>query len=147
MDDFTPDPENITLESADLSYLKADGFTFQGEQLKAFSITRQFAAQALGNKILSGTAQRDGRGAYYGMFIDVAALIFLCQCPNSDVLLAVRRPEKVMEKVLDWAETVKLTFGSPSFEQACEIFGEVMASVIDSQFKVQEKEGTESKNA
>ncbi len=156
MSDDALDPEQITATGPDANFAASEERTFRGEPLKPFSVRRQFAAQAMGNKLLSGRVRLefvecdcggipecklcDGTGehatAYDGMFIDVAQVLYLCRCLQSEVLLASRRPETVLASVLGWAEEVGMCLGSESFEQACEVFVDIMRELKESQFKI-----------
>jgi hypothetical protein len=166
--DFTPDPEHA-LAAPDQNFAAGDSLTFLGEPLKGFSIRRQFAAQACGNRLLCGRAQLDRvpctcggneptcelcggtgerSGAYDGMFIDVAVLIYLCRCPLSEVQLASRRPNTVVDNALAWAEEAGMNIGSEVFNEACQIYAAIMQQLQDAQFKVTKvREGAGAKNA
>jgi hypothetical protein len=135
-DTYTPDPEALAeLPAPDVAFAKSDGHTFRGQPLKPFAVRRQFAAQAMGNRLLCGRVALDETGAYDGMFMDVLTVIYLCQCPESDVHLAVRKPDKVVEKALAWGEAEGMAIGSPAFNEACEIYGAIMAELHASQFE------------
>lgn len=136
--DHAPDPENATPDS---DFIGSASHVFQGELLEPFSIRRQFAAQALGHKLLSGRANLADGGAYDGFYLDVAMVIYLCRCPKSELHLACRKPEDVREKVLAWAEAVKMAPGSPVFTEASEIYTAIFEEVTRAQFKVEEPEG------
>lgn len=132
-----PDPETLAdLPPADRAFAASDGHTFRGAPLKPFSVRRQFAAQAMGNRLLCGRVGLDEGGAYDGMFVDVVALLYLCQCPESDVHLAARKPDKVLDKALAWGEASGLSVGSPAFLEACEIYAAILGELHQSQFDV-----------
>lgn len=145
----TPDPEALAeMPAPDAAFAMSDGHTFRGQPLKPFSIRRQFAAQAMGNRLLCGRVTLDETGAYDGMFVDVLALLYLCQCPESDVHLAIRKPDKVIEKALAWGEVEGLGISSPDFAEACTIYGNIMRELHASDFDILAgEEGGGPKNA
>jgi hypothetical protein len=147
-DTESPDPEQLRdiLSDPNRAFLSAEGLIFLGEELKEFSAPRQIAAQALGNRLLSGRVTREQDGMYDGMYADAVCAIYLCRCPKSDVLLAVRRPEKVLEKAMDWAQESQILLGTPAFEEACEAYGRIFEALEASQFRIKEARQGASKN-
>jgi len=146
MNDIEPENLSALPGEANAAFLDSDTLSFLGEPLKGFSARRQIAAQAIGNRLLSGCVTRERDGMYDGMFADVIGVIYLCRCPESDVHLAVRRPEKVLEKALSWADEMQIGIGTPAFEEACEIFGRIIAALEASQFRIKTPAGGASKN-
>jgi hypothetical protein len=145
------DPENLSaaITAPDRAFLDSEAITFQGEELAPFSPPRQIAAQALGNRILSGRIAREQDGLYDGMFFDVICLLYLCRGPKSEVLLATRKPEKISDKAMEWADSAGISVGSEAFAEACEVYGRIFASLEAAQFRIKETRtpGNEPKNA
>lgn len=147
MTEDTPDPENIIAFPAhERAYLNSGDREFLGHQLRPFSIRRQAAAQAMGNRVLSGRVSGAEQGGMYdGMLSDVIGVIYLCQCAESDVFLAIRKPDAVIEKAFAWAEQVGICIGSEPFNAACEIFSDIIRSIEASQFQIHDKPGEHAK--
>lgn len=134
------DPEQLTsLPAADAAFIASDSLTFLGEKLHPFSVRRQIAAQAIGNRLLSGRVTGDQAGLYDGMLSDVAGVLYLCSRPESESHLAVRRPDQVMDKALAWAESIGLAVGGDVYTEAVEIYGRIFEALQSAQFRIKEQ--------
>jgi len=147
--DLTPDPEDQgalpALPNQDLAHAP---HIFRGIELQPFSVRRQIAAQALGNRLLSARVRFEERGAYDGMFADVAVLLFLCVQPVSTALRALRKPEEVLAAAMDWAETQEIAAGSQIFAEAVEVYAAILRELQEAQFRITETPaGAAPKNA
>jgi hypothetical protein len=146
--DLQPDPEALTPEQA---FREADELFWGTKKLKPSKRRAQYAAQALGNRLLCGTAniqqvgnitdeesgeERPRYNLYEGLFIDAVCMVYLCICPESDVILAARKPEAVIDKALTWGEREGIDFGSPKFEEAQQIYWRIFEQMYASQFEM-----------
>jgi hypothetical protein len=155
------------LPPATAAFVAADAHTFAGRPLAPFSIRRQIAAQALGNKLLSGRARLEAplpcrclghdkscpscagtgerHGSYDGQFADVVGLLYLCACQDSEVLRAVREPAAVLDAAIGWAERQRLVLGSPRYLEACSAYHAILSDLQRSQFETVEDGATDPK--
>ncbi len=161
MDDLLTDEPAIP--SATRAYVASDAHTFLGKALRPFSIRVQIAAQALGNRLLSGRLRGmessqcpvcgglgaacpkcKGTGlvwsAYDGMFGDVVIVLYLCASPREEVKAAVLDPSAVLDHALDWAEQQKIVTGSPVYEEACAIYWAMMSELSTAKFEIEGSE-------
>jgi hypothetical protein len=141
--DISTDPEELEVSSAQIPSLDRAGspHIFRGIALEPLSVRRQLAAQALGNKLLSGRVKLDEGGAYDGMFADVAVMLFLCSQPVSVAHRAIRRPDDVHQEALEWAEKEGISIGSKDFVAACNVYADILRELQDAQFEVVEHAG------
>ena len=161
----------LAAEPATAAFVESDAHTLFGRPLAPFSIRRQIAAQALGNRLLCGrarmeppqpctrcAARRDPacpacagtgerHGTYDGQFADVIGLLYLCTAPDTESLRAVRDPAAVLDAALGWAERERLTLGSPRYLEACAVFFALLSDLQRAQFAVEgaEEGGDEGK--
>lgn len=126
------DPETIT--APDRAAIAT--YTFLGKPLAPFSIDRQYAAQALGNRLLCGTAELTEGGTYPGHVFDVVALLFLCASPESVSMLAMRKPDQVRAQAMAWAQENAISFGSAAMREASEIYAGILGDLQESQFDI-----------
>jgi hypothetical protein len=115
------------------AYAQSDAHFFCSKPLKPFSPKHQMAAQAIGLRLWSLTPEEiaaatltrtvEGREVtsfvYDGLYFDAVLIVYLCQCPDSDVARAMRLPGEIRAKVLQWAEDEKITLNSSKFEGPC----------------------------
>jgi hypothetical protein len=145
----SPDPENIIPFSnpADQAFVQADNFEFLGEPLQPFSVRRQLAAQAIGNRLLSGRIVEDQAGLYDGQLADAIGVIYLCRCPVSELFLALRKPDTVLENSLVWAESRGIHSNSQAMLEALSVYTQIIKALKDAQFSVVENssEGSPAK--
>lgn len=127
-----------------MAYLHADALIFRGAALKPFSPRRMAAAQCMGlalwslqpaDRVAAAKFDADGKletFAYDGIYLDALKVVYLCTCPNSDTLLATRRPDAVTEKVLAWADEQGVFMDDPEL-LACfaSIIGQLAASASE----------------
>jgi hypothetical protein len=71
------------------------------------------------------------------MLLDVACLLYLCVCPKSEVMLAMRKPADVQERALAWAEEMGIGLGSERFAEACGVYAQILGELQDAQFTVE----------
>lgn len=146
--------------------------TFRGLPLQPFAVRRQIAAQALGNRVLCGTARLEpaqpcrtcvgapapscpnchGSGfifpAYPGMFADIVATLFLClrTSTRETVNLALTDPDAVRELALQWSEAGQLILGSAAYQEASRVYWEILEELSASRFAHGEPGGAASPN-
>ena len=151
-DDNALDPEEITAAAAeapvtnpqDRAFLDAIPDQYLGATLHPFSMHRQLAAQALGNRILCGRVSTvDDSGFYDGLYIDVIALMYLCSSPVSESITATRRPERIIERAMNWAEQKKIHLGSDAWTDALVIYWLQIDAVNRSAFAVRSAKGSD----
>jgi len=134
------DPEQLAaLPAADAAFIASDSLTFLGDKLHNFSVRRQIAAQAIGNRLLSGRVTGEQDGLYDGMLSDVAGVLYLCTRPESESHLAVRRPAEVMDKAIAWADSIGLSLGSDTCTEAVEVYGKIFEALQAAQFRIKEQ--------
>ena len=66
------------------------------------------------------------------IFYDAVLTVYLCAAPNSESLLAVRRPAQVAESALLWADGQDLSPTSPDFAELLALFGQIMQEITAS---------------
>lgn len=90
------------------AYAEADTLTFRGKPLASFSPRRLIAAQSVGLRLWNLAPEEKAAwaagGMYPGMYGDMILVTYLCACPLSEVLRAVRQPVAVQESALAWAD-------------------------------------------
>lgn len=135
MDDLlsAPDPEELHEQS----FQRAAAPTWDGAVIKPLSARRLIAAQSCGLRVFKLASQRmEGEeeeiGIYDGILWDATIVVYLCSAPDSESLLAVRRPEVVSERALKWAEAQKLSPDSPRFAELIETFGRMIEDITSS---------------
>lgn len=105
--------------------------TWDGKLVKPFSGKRLIAADSCGMRCFKVLATGGSiEGMYDGIFWDAVITVYLCTAPDSTVLLAVRRPEKVCEAAMAWAEEQDLSPVSPKFLEMATLFGEIMEDIL-----------------
>ncbi len=161
-----------TLPPSTAAFAASAAHSFRGRKLEPFSIMRQAAAQALGNKLLCGKARLDepqpcphcggvqppltacpvceGAGTictgYDGMFADVAVLLHLCLSGEQQVLDAITSPRDGLAAALAWAESVPLILGSEPYQQACAVYSAILLDLRRSRFALVENKDPASPN-
>lgn len=137
-----PDPENISTQTpANIAFIGSDGLYFKDEKLHPSRRRVNFAAQALGNRILSGSVEMSGNGIYDGFFIDLACLLYICRAPSKEVDLCYSQPRKVRERAIDWAEGNGLYMGGENFEKGVELYWKIFEQLEASMFAVNSSAG------
>lgn len=135
--EHAPDPESMSPQDA--AFLESEANEFLGEPLQAFSAMRRNAAQALGNRLFCGTAQVEGddAGLYPGAMADAVIVLYLCSCPKIEVLRALRKPEEIHAKAMDWADEREIAVGTAAGAEALEVYGGILQQISGSQFEVE----------
>jgi hypothetical protein len=124
MNEITHEDLAIDPDQAQEAFYAAN--EFKGIELKPFSEGRRAAAQALGVKILSGV-QMPENGLYEGALWDCHIIIWLCMSEAKEIILSHRNPEKVMEKVMRWADENIL----PSdYSEELQIVGKILSETF-----------------
>jgi len=141
-----PDPENLTAEQA---FQQSGEMHFQGELLRPSRKRCEYAAQALGNRVLCGTANiTPGMTSLYeGFLTDVIVMLYLCRCNASEVLQAHRKPDHILEAALTWGDERGISQGSEAFAEAANLYWDIFAQIQAGRFKVKAKEGQSGGNA
>ena len=115
------------------AFEKSAVLLWKGQVLRPFSGRRLIAAQACGLKIFKLAAtDAEAVSAYDGIFYDAVLTVYLCASPNSESLLAVRRPATVAESALTWADGQDLSPTSPDFADLLALFGQIMQEITAS---------------
>ena len=151
-------------EPVTAAFVESDAHALFGRPILPFSIRRQIAAQALGNRLLCGRARMEppqpcsrcaarhdpacpscgGSGerhsTYDGQVADVIGLLYLCTAPDAESLRAVRDPAAVLDTALGWAERERITLGSPRYLEACAVFFALLSDLQRAQFTVEGSE-------
>jgi hypothetical protein len=159
----------LAAEPATAAFVASDAHTLFGQPLAPFSIRRQIAAQALGNRLLCGRARMEPpqpcprcagqldpqcpscagtgerHGTYDGQFADVIGLLHLCAAPDAESLRAVRDPVAVFDAAFAWAERERITLGSPRYIEACTVFFAILSDLQRAQFSIEGAEADEGK--
>ncbi len=135
--ELTPDPESISAQ--DLAFVQSEATAFQGQILHPFSPMRRNAAQALGNRLFCGTAAVNEQdiGLYPGAMVDAVVALYLCSAPKSEVLIALRKPDIVHARAMEWGEERNIAVGTPTGTEALEVYGDMLRQIAESQFDVE----------
>jgi hypothetical protein len=155
----------LAAEPATAAFVESEAHTLFGRPLAPFSIRRQIAAQALGNRLLCGRARMEPpmpcprcaprrdpacpvcegtgerHGTYDGQFADVVGILYLCVAPDAESLRAVRDPVAVFDAAFAWAERESMTLGSRRYLEACKVFFDLLSDLQRAQFTVEGAEG------
>jgi hypothetical protein len=134
--DARPDPESLAAPGGPPA-APATHY-FMGRELAPFSPRRQIAAQAMGNRLLSGRARLHEGGAYDGMVADAVALLGLCLASPAAIKRAAVRPEEAVGLSLDWAEDLGIAVGAPAFAEACAVYAAILREIQERQFEIVE---------
>jgi hypothetical protein len=149
--DLQPDPEQLAKMTPEVAFRESEELFWKDRKLSPSRRRAQYAAQALGNRLLCGVAniQEVGKvidpatgeekpryNLYDGLFVDVVAMLYLCQCPASEVLMAARKPDAILDKALAWGEAEGISFGSPAFDEAQVLYWRIFEQLSASQFEL-----------
>ncbi len=141
--DELPDPEALGSEP-DTAFSESAEMIFLGKLLKPSRRRVEYAAQALGNKVLSGRANFEMGGLYDGFTTDMICMLYLCICPESEVMLCHRKPDKVMALALAWGDENEIGMGLPAYEQGSEFYWKILEQINKSAFRIKEAPGGSS---
>lgn len=143
-DDDLIDPESPEARaslSAEDAFQQSGELYFRGSldkpvKLQPSKQRAEYAAQSLGNKLLSGAANIQDGALYDGFLHDLVCMIYLCVCPASEVMLAHRKPADITEKAFNWADKHGICPGGPHFEEAATLYWRIFEQINASRFKL-----------
>jgi hypothetical protein len=138
-----PDPESPEARKAltpEAAFTESAAMYFRGQLLKPSRKRVEYAAQALGNRVLCGTANLSDGALYEGFLVDVVVMMYLCTCPASEVMKAVRMPDKVLEQALEWGDLNEISLGSEAWDEAVGNYWSIFEQINKSRFKVEPPE-------
>ena len=141
--DEQPDPEAVGSEP-DAAFSESAEMIFLGTLLKPSRRRVEYAAQALGNKVLSGRANFEMGGLYDGFTADMICMLYLCICAESEVMLCHTKPERFLSLALAWGEENAIGMGLPAYEKGSELYWKILEQINKSAFRIKETPGGSS---
>ncbi|MDB4312134.1 hypothetical protein N9937_01760 [bacterium] len=110
---------------------------FRGQAIYPFSYRRQTALQKIGSGIFKASSYAEHEDAegektqylkpdYPGALEDQLMVLYLCTCPDEDIILCRRNPDATARAADRWAEEIGMSFGSEIWEESTNLFVELI---------------------